>query len=178
MIVWMRRQLAWWLIVSVSVAPVTASRAESVPPTTAEEQLSLAQLLEEVRRVFKPEFLNRVDDTIVFRPLTLEDLHKIVEIEVAEVRTRLQEQGIAIELSAEAKEFLIQKGFDPTYGARPLKRTIARYLEDSLAQEIIAGHFREGAMILVEVEQDRLTFHQASTTAPTSRGQAPSSKGA
>ena len=135
------------------------------------------QLLDELKRGFKPEFLNRVDDTIVFRPLTREDLHRIVEIEMTEVKARAQEQGVAMELSAAAKEFLIDKGFDPIYGARPLKRTIARYLEDPLAQEIIAGHFKEGTAILVEVEQDRLVFRTAAASAPSSRGQTPSSTG-
>ena len=136
------------------------------------------QLLDEVRRVFKPEFLNRVDDIIVFRPLTREDLHRIVEIEMADVHSRVQEQGIAIELSPAAKEFLIEKGFDPVYGARPLKRTIARFLEDPLAQEIIAGHFKEGSTIFVDAEQDKLVFRLAPSHAPTSpRGQAPFSTG-
>ncbi len=132
------------------------------------------QLLDEMKRAFKPEFLNRVDDTIVFRPLTREDLHKIVEIEINEVRLRLKEQGASIELTPKAKEFLIEKGFDPVYGARPLKRTIARYLEDALAQEIIAGHFKEGSMILVDLEQDHLVF-RTDTVAASPRGSPPSS---
>ncbi len=134
------------------------------------------QLLEELRRAFKPEFLNRVDDTIVFRPLTREDLHKIVEIEMAEVCSRAQEQGVTMELTPAAKEFLIEKGFDPIYGARPLKRTIARFLEDSLAQEIIAGHFKEGSTILVDAEGDHLAF-RPTAPAQSRRGQAPSSSG-
>ena len=136
------------------------------------------QLMNEVKRVFKPEFLNRVDDIIVFRPLTREDLHKIVEIEMAEVESRLREQGVAIQLSDEAKEFLIEKGFDPVYGARPLKRTIARHLEDPLAQEIIAGHFKEGSTVRVEVELDKLSFHLVTAPSPAGRrGQTPSSSG-
>jgi len=79
-------------------------------------------LMEEVKKAFKPEFLNRVDDTIVFQSLTREDLRKIVEFELEEVKNRLKEQAVGIELSAAAKEFLIDKGFDPLYGARPLKR--------------------------------------------------------
>jgi len=130
------------------------------------------QLLEEVKKAFKPEFLNRVDDTIVFRPLSREDLQKIVEIEVAEVKGRLKEQGVTIDLSPAAKEFLIEKGFDPVYGARPLKRTIARHLEDSLAQEIIAGHFKEGSVILVDAEKgkDSLVFRSVDAAAGTRRG--------
>jgi len=116
------------------------------------------QLLEEMKKAFKPEFLNRVDDIIVFRPLSREDLQKIVEFEIAQVQGRLKEQGVSIELTAAAKDFLIEKGFDPMYGARPLKRTISRFLEDSLAQEIISGHFKEGSSIMVDAEKDRLVF--------------------
>lgn len=120
------------------------------------------RLLDEVKRTFKPEFLNRIDDIIVFRPLTKEDLHKIVEIEVGEVRQRLREQHeIAIELSTEAVEFLIEKGFDPIYGARPLKRTIQRFLEDPLAEEIISGRLEKGKPIKVGAKIDHLTFETA-----------------
>ncbi len=126
------------------------------------------QLLEEVKKALKPEFLNRVDDIIVFRPLSREDLQKIVEYELAAVQGRLREMGVKIELTPAAKEFLIEKGFDPVYGARPLKRTIARYLEDSLAQEIIAGHFKEGSALVVDAEKDRLVFRLADTPAAAS----------
>ncbi len=124
------------------------------------------QLLDEMKKVFKPEFLNRVDDTIVFRPLNREDLQKIVEIEIEEVQARVREQGIAIEISPVAKEFLIEKGFDPVYGARPLKRTIARYLEDTLAQEIIAGHLKEGSSILVDLDPEKKDHLIFRSTAP------------
>ncbi len=121
------------------------------------------KLLDEVKRAFKPEFINRVDDIIVFRPLTREDLQQIVEIEVANVVARVKEQGITIELSQEAKDFLIDKGFDPVYGARPLKRTIQRYLEDPLAQELIAGSLKSGqSMHIVRGDDgDKLTFREA-----------------
>ncbi|MBI3323475.1 MAG: ATP-dependent Clp protease ATP-binding subunit [Candidatus Omnitrophica bacterium] len=125
------------------------------------------QLLDEVKKAFKPEFLNRVDDVIVFHPLVREDLHKIVEIELAEVKARLKEQGVAVDLTPPAKEFLIEKGFDPMYGARPLKRTISRFLEDCLAQEIIAGRFKEGSAIVVDVDKDHLTFRLADAPAAT-----------
>jgi ATP-dependent Clp protease ATP-binding subunit ClpC len=116
------------------------------------------KLLDEVKRTFKPEFLNRIDDTIVFRPLNREDLFKIIEIEIGEVAKRLKEQGITLELTLEAKEFLIEKGFDPIFGARPLKRTIQRFLEDSLAEEIISGKFKEGKNVKVGRKFDSLTF--------------------
>ena len=117
------------------------------------------KLLDEVKRTFKPEFLNRVDDIIVFRPLTRQDLYKIVEIEVGEVKNRLREQHeINIELTQEAIEFLIDKGFDQVYGARPLKRTIQRFLEDPIAEEIISGRVEKGRPIKIGFKFDHLTF--------------------
>jgi len=116
------------------------------------------RLLEEMKKVFKPEFLNRVDDIIVFRSLTKNDLQKIVEIEIKEVQERLKDQNITIELSKGAKEFLIDRGFDKVFGARPLKRTIQRFLEDPLAQEIIAGKLKGGSTIKVDAKADRLDF--------------------
>lgn len=116
------------------------------------------KLLEEVKRTFKPEFLNRIDDTIVFRPLVREDLHKIVEIELGFLRERLKEQKIALELTDGAKDFLIEKGFDPVFGARPLKRIIQRFIEDPLAQDIISKRFPEGAQVKVDKRNDTLVF--------------------
>ncbi|MBD3246272.1 MAG: AAA domain-containing protein [Candidatus Omnitrophica bacterium] len=100
-------------------------------------------LLEEVKKAFKPEFLNRLDEIIVFRPLGKEDLDKIVGIEISYVNERLKEQNIEIVLTQEAKDLFTEKGFDPVYGARPLKRVIQRYLEDPLAEDIIKGVFSE-----------------------------------
>ncbi|MDD5043987.1 MAG: ATP-dependent Clp protease ATP-binding subunit [Candidatus Omnitrophica bacterium] len=116
------------------------------------------KLLEEVKRTFKPEFLNRIDDIIVFRPLDKEHLTKIVEIELSYVASRLKEQGISLEVTDEAKQFLIDKGFDPVFGARPLKRTIQRYVEDPLSEEIISRKFKEGSAIKISVKNAALVF--------------------
>lgn len=116
------------------------------------------KLMEEVKRTFKPEFLNRMDDIIVFRPLAKEDLQRIVDIEIEQVVKRLREQGISLEVSSEAKEFLIERGFDPVFGARPLKRTIQRFLEDPLASEIISRKLDDGAAIKVKLGKDELVF--------------------
>ncbi len=117
------------------------------------------KLLDEVKRTFKPEFLNRVDDIIVFKPLTKDDLYKIVELEVAEVKNRLKGQhGIIIDLNKDAIDFLIEKGFDPIYGARPIKRTIQRFVEDPLAEEIISGRLQKGRTVKVGAKVDHLTF--------------------
>ncbi|MGD2279515.1 MAG: ATP-dependent Clp protease ATP-binding subunit [Candidatus Omnitrophota bacterium] len=113
------------------------------------------RLLDEVKKTFKPEFLNRIDDVIVFRSLNKVDLQKIVEIEVKEVQERLKEKNIEITLDKAAKDFLITKGFDKTFGARPLKRTIQRYLENPLAEEILAGIFKDGTKVKVTHLKDK-----------------------
>ncbi len=120
------------------------------------------RLLEETKKVFKPEFINRVDDIIVFQKLTKEDLDKIIDIEVENLRKRLGERGIEIQLDQKAKDFLIARGFDLMYGARPLKRTIQRYLEDPLAEEIISKKIRTNEMVQVTVkDDDHLVFEQS-----------------
>jgi ATP-dependent Clp protease ATP-binding subunit ClpC len=116
------------------------------------------KLLGDVKRHFKPEFLNRIDDIIVFKPLTKDHLYKIIELEISEVSKRLQDKAITIELSPESIDFLIEKGFDPVFGARPLKRTIQRYLEDPLSEALIAGTFKDGSKIAVRRENDKLAF--------------------
>ncbi|OGX40143.1 MAG: hypothetical protein A2984_03500 [Omnitrophica WOR_2 bacterium RIFCSPLOWO2_01_FULL_41_12] len=116
------------------------------------------KLLEEVKRTFKPEFLNRIDDIIVFRQLVKEDLQRIIDIEIGFVTQRLKEQNITLEVTQEAKDFLIEKGFDPVFGARPLKRTIQRFLEDPLASEIISKKFKEGTKVNAVLKNQELIF--------------------
>jgi len=150
------------LIMTSNLGAELLRKQGSLGFTTPKEDLTYqdikAKLLDEVKRTFKPEFLNRLDDIIVFRPLTRDDLQQIIELEVAEVKGRLKERHIEIELTPEAKEFLIGQGFDQMYGARPLKRTIQRYLEDPLAQEIITGRLRESTLIQVGVADGKLSF--------------------
>jgi ATP-dependent Clp protease ATP-binding subunit ClpC len=117
------------------------------------------RLLEEVKKTFKPEFLNRVDDIIVFKALTRDNLYDIVKLEINGVVNRLKEKDIEIELSQDAIELLVEKGFDPIYGARPLKRTIQRLLEDPLAEDIISGgQSKDHKKIMVERKGDILAF--------------------
>ena len=119
------------------------------------------RLLEEVKKTFKPEFINRVDEIVVFQRLTREDLEKIIDIEVDQLRKRLSERDIEIQLDKKAKDFLIDKGFDTMYGARPLKRTIQRYLEDPLAEEIISKRVKPNEIVHVSVkDEEHLTFEQ------------------
>ncbi|MBN2483095.1 MAG: ATP-dependent Clp protease ATP-binding subunit [Candidatus Omnitrophica bacterium] len=100
-------------------------------------------LMEEVKKTFKPEFLNRLDEIIVFKPLNKESLGNIVDIEINYVNQRLKDQGFYVELTPDAKDFFTERGFDPVFGARPLKRVIQRFLEDPLAEDIIRGRFSE-----------------------------------
>ncbi len=154
------------LIMTSNVGADLIRKRGSLGFKVQKEELSYQEmkekLMDEVKKTFKPEFLNRIDDVIVFHPLSREDLEKIVEIEVREVKERLKEQDITIELTKEAKDFLINKGFDPTFGARPLKRTISRYLEDPLAQSLLRGEIQKNQAILVKVKDDRLIFENKS----------------
>ncbi|MEJ5238063.1 ATP-dependent Clp protease ATP-binding subunit [Limisphaera sp. VF-2] len=118
------------------------------------------KILDEAKRVFRPEFLNRLDDVIVFRPLNKADLIAILDLEIGKVLSRLQQRNIRLELDAAAKEFLVQKGYDPQYGARPMRRAVERYLEDPLAEEILRGTIHEGEPVQVTVEGDKLVFKQ------------------
>ncbi len=150
------------IIMTSNIGAETLKKQGSIGFKSQEEEVTYqtmkGRLFEEVKKVFKPEFLNRVDDIIVFRPLTREDLEKIVELEMSEVESRLKDQNIYIELTKEAKDLLIERGFDKIFGARPLKRTIQRFLEDPLAEEIIKGSYKNGAKIRVTSKADHLEF--------------------
>jgi ATP-dependent Clp protease ATP-binding subunit ClpC len=116
------------------------------------------KILEESKRVFKPEFLNRLDDMIVFHTLGRNDLAKIVDLEVAKVVERVRLKAIAVHLDASAVEFLIDKGYDPTYGARPMRRAVEKFLEDPLAEELLRGKVKSGDALDVYAAGERLEF--------------------
>jgi len=115
-------------------------------------------LMGEVRNLFRPEFLNRVDDVVVFRPLGLDDITHIIDIEFSQIQGRLNERGLSLDLSQEAREFLIDKGYDPKFGARPLRRAIEQYIEDPISEDILKGTFENINKIDVVVVGDRLEF--------------------
>ncbi len=117
-------------------------------------------MLEESKRVFKPELINRIDDIIVFRQLNRDDVMRIMEIELKKVRERLGSKNIVLNLNDDAHEFLISKGYDPQYGARPLRRAIGRYLEDPLAEEILKGNIQDNEAVDVGSDGEKLTFQQ------------------
>ncbi len=114
----------------------------------------------ELKRKFNPEFINRLDEIIVFKSLTKEDLQGIIELMLGEVNERLKEQGFTLEVDQAAREYLIERGYDPDYGARPLRRTIERKIEDSLAEAILRGQFKAGGKILVTYEDNSLNFEK------------------
>ncbi|XAL99937.1 ATP-dependent Clp protease ATP-binding subunit [Phycisphaeraceae bacterium D3-23] len=117
-------------------------------------------LTTEIERYFRPEFINRLDDIIVFRPLDRKDLYTVVDFELAKVFKRLEEREMILELDEKAKEFLIDKGYNPDFGARPLRRAIGQYVEDPLSESILKGDIHEGQVIRVtrEDEKDHLSF--------------------
>ncbi|MBL0870462.1 MAG: ATP-dependent Clp protease ATP-binding subunit [Phycisphaerales bacterium] len=135
-------------------------------------------LMKEIERFFRPEFINRLDDVIVFRPLTKENLINIVDIESAKVISRVKLQGITLELDQKAKDFLIEKGYNPDFGARPLRRAVGQFLEDTLSEMLLQGDIKTGQKVTVTrktdpegKEQDHLFFavsDEAPATAPAS----------
>jgi ATP-dependent Clp protease ATP-binding subunit ClpC len=124
-------------------------------------------LQKEVEHHFRPEFLNRVDDTIVFKALTREDLQTIVGYELAKVFKRLTEHGLKLELSDQGKEFLIDKGYNPEFGARPLRRAIEHYIEDPLSESVLSGKFKGKNLIKIDVQdEEHLKFEGFETKEP------------
>ncbi|MCI0439981.1 MAG: AAA family ATPase [Chloroflexi bacterium] len=123
-----------------------------------------ASIEEALRREFRPEFLNRIDEIIIFDALTTEQIAQIVELQVKEVLERLKEHQVGISLTDAAKEWLARVGYDPVYGARPLRRAVQRYIENPLSKRIIGGEFGAGDHVLVDAEGDELTFTKAAQT--------------
>jgi ATP-dependent Clp protease ATP-binding subunit ClpC len=116
------------------------------------------KILEETKRVFKPEFLNRVDDIIVFHSLSKPDLVRIVDLEIKKVIARIRSKEVALTMEDSAREFLIEKGYDPNYGARPLRRAVEKYLEDPMAEDILRGAIKPGDSVKVSRDGDKLAF--------------------
>ena len=123
-----------------------------------EEQLkdeSKGVIEQALRKAFAPEFLNRIDDMVLFNRLKREDIHLIIDIELKNLFARVSDLGFKIELTAEAKDFVADKGFDEKFGARPLKRAIQKMLEDPIAEEIIKSNLAEGDVINVGLNKDK-----------------------
>jgi len=118
------------------------------------------KLTESLRRVFRPEFINRVDSVIVFRSLNKEDIEKIVDLELNKVAQRLEEHAIILRASPDALGKLSELGYDPEFGARPLRRVIQQKVEDPLSDALISGEFEDGDTILVELEDDEVVLRR------------------
>ena len=124
------------------------------PDGDASYESMKARVMDQIERVFRPEFLNRLDDTIIFRHLNKEDLKKVIDFEMSKVRERLKERGFELILTDEAKEFIIKQGSNLDYGARPLRRAIEQRVEDPLAEELLRGTFEGKNTLLVDVVKD------------------------
>jgi ATP-dependent Clp protease ATP-binding subunit ClpB len=123
-------------------------------------------VLEELRQHLRPEFLNRIDEVIVFRPLGLEEIKQVVDIQSAHLRKRLADKRITLELTDGAKALLAREGFDPVFGARPLKRTLQRRVQDPLALRLLEGEFQPGDTVRVDALGDELTFRKVVEAIP------------
>jgi len=124
------------------------------------------KIMDEAKRVFRPEFLNRLDDAIVFRSLTKPDLVEILDLEVSKVLERLKAKQLQLTMDDSAKDFLVEKGYDPTYGARPMRRAVERFLEDPLAEEILKSNLHPNEPILVVARDGKLVFEQKAAATP------------
>ena len=133
-------------------------RAEA---TAADEERLRANVQKALKQAFRPEFLNRIDEIIVFHRLTEEQLEKIVDLLMIEVRERLSENAITVQLTDAARSWLSQKGYDPAFGARPLKRTIQRFVETPMARKILDREYAEGTHVVVDASEDELVFRVA-----------------
>ena len=123
------------------------------------DEAQMRQRIEEaLKATFRPEFLNRIDEVIIFHSLSIEELLQIVDLQMHEVGKRLSDQGIKVELTAEAKELLVREGYNPVYGARPLRRTIQRLVETPLSRSLLKGEFSPGDILLVDVEEGKIVF--------------------
>ena len=146
--------------VLVMTSNIGSQAIQSLTENGQEDRIK-ATVMGEVQQHFRPEFINRIDDTVVFHPLAREHMAKIAGIQFEVLKARLAEQEVSIELSQEAIDALVEEGYDPVYGARPLKRVIQKQIENPLAQRILAGDFPPGSTIQVGLEGDGFSFQAA-----------------
>ncbi|XXU74736.1 ATP-dependent chaperone ClpB [Sorangium sp. So ce1151] len=151
------------IILTSNLGTPAAAAIEERANLPAEEKAELVRraVIEEVRKHFRPEFLNRLDDLIVFRRLAREQMERIVDIQLDLLRKRLDRRGLLFTISSEAKGYLIEQGWDPQYGARPLKRAIQRSIEDELAKRILGGELKQGDTVQIDRGGGALTFTRA-----------------
>lgn len=132
---------------------------EGITPSGEIREEARHNVMRELRGAFRPEFLNRVDDIVLFKPLNLDQIVRIAELMIGQLRNRLMDRRINLEISEEALRFIAEAGYDPVYGARPLKRYLQRELETRVARAIIAGNVPEGSTLQVELQNGGLVIH-------------------
>jgi ATP-dependent Clp protease ATP-binding subunit ClpC len=143
-------------------------------PEERHQYRDMKKMLEEsMKKLFNPEFINRIDESIVFHSLTIEHIKQIIDISTKKLFDRLGHMGLRLEFAADAKDFLAEKGFDPNFGARPLRRALQNHIEDPLAEEILKGRFPEGSTILVSLRENREGFEFNNPSATTGEADAP-----
>jgi ATP-dependent Clp protease ATP-binding subunit ClpC len=125
-----------------------------------------SKVMDELKRIFNPEFLNRVDDTIVFYPLSKKEISQIVEIQLADVQSRLVDRNITLKITPEVKTYIVDQGFDPILGARPLRRAIQRLVEDRLAEEFLMGKFNDGDTVSLTLLDGIIEFKKDENATP------------
>jgi ATP-dependent Clp protease ATP-binding subunit ClpC len=132
----------------------------NLPNVEPEDREAQRNIQRELKKTFRPEFINRIDEIITFSPLSLEDMIEIVDLQMAEVRERLAEHGLSVEITSEARKWLAEIGYNPDFGARPLQRALQKHVESPLSLKILAGEFTKGDIVLVEVnpDEDDLAF--------------------
>ncbi|MBM3133392.1 MAG: hypothetical protein FJZ95_10245, partial [Chloroflexi bacterium] len=140
--------------------------------STADRKRKKSAVEDALKQTFRPEFLNRIDEIIIFDELTEEQLHQIVELMLGDMEERLAERGIGVSLTPEAKSWLAKEGFDRLFGARPLRRTIQRFVENPLSKRILQGEFREGDTVLVGLDPTGLVFTRTRSRKRRKKGSA------
>ncbi|MCA9815561.1 MAG: AAA family ATPase, partial [Cyanobacteria bacterium HKST-UBA01] len=121
-----------------------------------------SKVMDSMKKTFRPEFLNRIDEIIVFQQLTKEEIRRIVDIMAAELQGRIKAQGMELVITDDCKDVIAKEGYNPTYGARPLRRAIQRLLEDALAEQVLMGKFKEGDTIKTELDGETINFEKSS----------------
>ena len=130
----------------------------SAEPQELDQDKIRAFLAEELKKFVPPEFLNRIDEVIIFNPLQKQHLYEIIDVMIGELKDRLREKNISLEISTYVRDYLIEKGYNPEYGARPLRRAIRQYIEDPLSEAILAGEIKEGDNVIVVLEKGTIQF--------------------
>ena len=137
----------------------------------SDERAEQEKIEKALKGTFRPEFLNRIDEIITFSPLSLEQMAEIVDLQMKEIQERMDDRGLFVELTPAARTWLAQEGFDPAFGARPLRRALQKYVESPLSVRLLSGEFSEGDRIVVDVDEDvkALVFRQAGEALPANQ---------